>query len=138
MELISYILVLVTFFYQLFKTKGVHKPFIGALMIAYLVQSLGIFDTIATYPLLFFLLAFIDVEYKSQRAQSAANENAIILSPLKFILRSIFLLLAFSLLTYGVNFATLRAEHHQYLAEINSDSNLDVSLNHWGKKFTNI
>lgn len=133
MELISYILVLVMFFYQLFKTEGVHKPFIGALMIAYLVQSLGIFDTIATYPLLFFLLAFIDVKYKSQRVQSDTNKSAIILSPLKFILVAIFLLFAFLLLTYRLNFATLRAEHNQYLAEINSDSNLDVSLMYWKK-----
>lgn len=133
MGLISYILVLIMFFYQLFKTQGVHKPFVGALMIAYLVQSLGIFDTIATYPLLFFLLAFIDVKYKSQRAQSVTNENAIILSPLKLKLGAIFLLFAFLFLTYGINVTSIRAEHNQYLAEINSDSNFDASLMYWKK-----
>lgn len=116
--LLGYLAVFVLAFFNVIKDRLAAAPFIISLLVAYFVNNLAIFDTIATYPLFFGLLALIDTANKNLQNSSQKRVSKTILTSA---------ILIGLLLVYFVNGRFAYAARQQYFAH------RDASLNHWQK-----
>ncbi len=133
--LLSYLAIFVTIFYNLIRIRSPAAPFLMSLFIAYFINNLAIFDTIATYPLFFGLLALIN-ESKTSKTVPAGNAQKINKIPkirLGIIL-GLVILISFPPI-YIINGRLAYASSGHYLAkqEIDKRDDFRASLPHWQK-----
>lgn len=138
--LLGYLSVLIAFGYSILKTSGAVKPFLAALMAAYLTQNLVLFDTIATLPFFFLLLALADTGYARSREQKqpANIETATTRNRSAGVYAAAGLLLPAALaMAYFLNWNGLRAEYHQERAEtylsVFEEKEVKLALEQWDK-----
>ncbi len=111
--LISYTALFVAVCYSLFRAKARQASVLIALLGAYVVQNLVLFDTIATYPVFFFLLALIDHEFKDTDDADQEPEGTEERRHHTILTGTLLILAAITIIVY-VNFNTLRAEARAY------------------------
>lgn len=123
--LLGYLSVLAVAFYKLLgKSYG---RLMVPLLVAYLVQNMVLFDTVATYPIFFALLAFVDRGETSIEQKGNGAERKIISAVLIMVLVAIFFLM------YFMNWRTVYAARYHALAYREMDLNKDfgASLDNW-------
>lgn len=132
--LLSYLGIFIAFFYELWRTKGGHKPFLITLIAAYFIQNLAIFDTIATLPFFFLVLALVDALYKKQTCQATDEAPTCIVhgKTYAYLIAST-LALCMLALTYRINVTTLKAEHYQFLSDESLAVNYIERFSFWEK-----
>src|SRR3989344_1836653 len=113
--LLSYIGIFAAALYSIFRTNFRRKSIFIALLAAYFIQNMVLFDTIATYPVFFFFLAFIDKGYKDSIPDNGASESAEGEKGLNVIFAAIMLIVGIAT-AYYLNANTVRAEYLAYRA----------------------
>jgi tetratricopeptide (TPR) repeat protein len=114
--LAAYLGIFVAAFYTIFRISGVNfaKPIFAALLIAYFVQNLFLFDTIGTYLMFFLALGFLSSQSRTDRdlTRTAAGISQ---GPNKsaFSITIVFLLLL-SFIPVYYNYQILKASQYQY------------------------
>lgn len=123
--LLGYLSIFAIAFYKLLgKSYG---RFMAPLLIAYLVQNMVLFDTVATYPLFFALLAFIDRGEASIVPRRDGPERKVVSAVLTMVLIAVFFPL------YLVNWRTVYAARYHALAyqEMDLKNDFEASLDNW-------
>ncbi|MDI6717429.1 MAG: O-antigen ligase family protein [Patescibacteria group bacterium] len=117
--LLAYLSVFILAFYTLIKKQIKNKIFFVAIIIAYFVQNLFIFDTIGTYLMFFLTLAFIN-SYSVNKSLSYSNDlitncnNLITNNPIT-VQRIIFgVLLIISLVPIYYNYQIFKGANYEY------------------------
>ncbi len=133
--LVSYLAIFAAIFYNLIRNKGPANIFLGAIFVAYFVNNLAIFETIATYPLFFGLLAFINERDVDKTVPISDTQNIGNVSKTKlYTILGIAALIGISL-THTINGRLAYASSEHYLAkqEIDGKGGFVSSLPHWQK-----
>jgi len=135
--LLSYLAIFVTAFYNLIKIRNPAAPLLISIFTAYFVNNLAIFDTIATYPLFFGLLAFVkepdtdtDKIVPGGDFQELGKESKIRLG---VILGSAILISLLSIYTINGRLAYASGEYYLAKQEIDKNEDFEASLPHWQK-----
>lgn len=114
--LLAYLSVFIVAIYQIFKKFSFEKPFFLAIIIAYFVQNLFIFDTISAYLMFFLILAFIDSYSNNSITNNIvtnSNNSKInnISTKQKFVLGT---LLVISLIPVYYNYQIFKGANYEY------------------------
>ena len=135
--LLSYLAIFAAAFYNLIKIRNPAAPFLMSIFTAYFVNNLAIFDTIATYPLFFGLLALVnesdtdtDKIVPGGDFQGLGKESKIRLGA---ILGSAILISLLSIYTINGRLAYASGEYYLAKQEIDKNKDFEASLPHWQK-----
>ena len=117
------------FFWEVAKKKRGIGQFVGAFGIAYFIQNLALFETIATLPFVYLAFALAHSPRADEEATNSVPNSG---ESVNFVFLFLFLAVSLAVAIF-IYRPVLTTEHYQYLAEKDAIRSPETSLNQWKK-----